>query len=125
MPFPQVDLESFCQPPSLPKKRESRFSHGEDRAPAEAFETGAIKKAASVAHVESMSRAKPASVRPDPSLMLGQFEGRLLLTLFCSCFTEDSYLKVSLTAQVLPPVPHRFLIPQSTLPLKTILKEKR
>ena len=29
-----------------------------------------------------------------------KFEGRMLLHLFASCFTEDSYLKVQLTNQV-------------------------
>ena len=38
--------------------------------------------------------------RADPSLMGEKFEGRMLLHLFASCFTEDSYLKVQLTNQV-------------------------
>ena len=29
-----------------------------------------------------------------------KFEGRMLLHLFASCFTEDSYLRVQLTSQV-------------------------
>ena len=38
--------------------------------------------------------------RPDPSLMGDKFEGRMLIHLLASCFTEDSYLRVQLTSQV-------------------------
>ena len=48
--------------------------------------------------------------RPDPSVMGDKFEGRMLLHLFASCFTEDSYLRVQLTSQVslhiTPSFPH-------------------
>ena len=46
--------------------------------------------------------------RPDPSLMGDKFEGRMLLHLFASCFTEDSYLRVQLTSQVSSPSFHPY-----------------
>merc|ERR1719278_1260013 len=94
----KVDLDSFDQSQPAPKRREARFSQGEERSPSESFEIGAMKKAASLAHVDAGSpRGKHA--RADPSLMGEKFEGRMLLHLFASCFTEDSYLKVQLTNQ--------------------------
>ena len=97
-----------------------------------------MKKAASMAHVDTSPRGKTRSAsimiinklavagtslpvprisfldvlpcRPDPSLMGDKFEGRMLLHLFASCFTEDSYLRVQLTSQVslhiTPSFPH-------------------
>ena len=50
----KVDLATFDQEPT-PKKREMRFSHGEDRTP-DVFDSNMIKKAASVAHVESFTK---------------------------------------------------------------------
>merc|ERR1719278_73104 len=94
----KVDLDSFDQSQPAPKRREARFSQGEERSPSESFEIGAMKKAASLAHVDAGSpRGKHA--RADPSLMGEKFEGRMLLHLFASCFTEDSYLKLQLTNQ--------------------------
>jgi hypothetical protein len=93
----KVDLDSFDQQP-VPKRREARFSQGEERSTSEGgFEIGPMKKAASLAHVDTSPRGK---TRPDPSLMQDKFDGRTLLHLFASCFTEDSYLRVQLTSQV-------------------------
>ena len=94
----KVDLESFDSPQQPPpKKREARFSQGEASSHGEVFETGAIKKSASMATVETSPGRR---VSKDPSLMGERFEGRLLLGMFSNCFTEDNYLRVSLTSQV-------------------------
>ena len=103
-------------------------SQGEERSTSDGFEISPMKKAASMAHVDTSPRGKTRSAsimiinklavagtslpvprisfldvlpcRPDPSLMGDKFEGRMLLHLFASCFTEDSYLRVQLTSQV-------------------------
>ena len=102
----KVDLDSFEPPGGAPKRREARFSQGEER-PAAEFETGAIKKAASVAAVDASPRCRsrcplarsPPAARTDPSLLAGQFEGRHLVSLVAAGFAEDSYLRVALTGQ--------------------------
>jgi len=99
----KVDLTSFDQQSqhTIPRKRETRFSHGEDRAP-EAFESNMIKKAASIAHVESFSKTiKQGTIKGVDKLDVtcDKFEGKLLLNWFTSCFNDDNYLKITLTNQ--------------------------
>eukprot|EP00092_Neocalanus_flemingeri_P034648 GFUD01037690.1.p1 GENE.GFUD01037690.1~~GFUD01037690.1.p1 ORF type:complete len:617 (+),score=161.08 GFUD01037690.1:261-1853(+) len=99
----KVDLTSFDQPAqhTIPRKRETRFSHGEDKAP-EAFESNMIKKAASIAHVESFTKTiKTGTMKGVDKLDVNcdKFEGKLLLNWFTSCFNDDNYLKISLTSQ--------------------------
>jgi len=100
----KVDLTSFDQHPqhTMPRKRDTRFSHGEDKAPDLTFESNMIKKAASIAHVESFTKTvKQGMIKGADKFDMNceKFEGRLLLNWFTSCFNDDSYLKITLTAQ--------------------------
>lgn len=94
----KVELASFDTAEPPPKKREMRFSHGEDKSP-EVFESNMIKKAASVAHVESFSKTvKQGTIKPtDKAVEVEKFKGKELLNLLTSGFSDDNYLKITLT----------------------------
>ena len=93
----KVELASFDTAEPPPKKREMRFSHGEDKTP-EVFESNMIKKAASVAHVESFSKTvKQGTIKPTDKADVEKFKGRELLNLLASGFSDDNYLKLTLT----------------------------
>ena len=105
-----VDLASF-EPPTVqesrtttPRKRELRFSHGEDRQPPDHFDSNLIKKAASVAHVEQFSKTvrqgtlRGAGERGEAGAGAG-LEGRQLLQQLAASFSSDSCLRLSLTSQ--------------------------
>ena len=93
----KVELASFDTAEPPPKKREMRFSQGEDKSP-EVFESNMIKKAASVAHVESFSKTvKQGTIKPTDKVEVEKFKGKELLSLLTSGFSDDNYLKISLT----------------------------
>ena len=93
----KVDLATFDQEPT-PKKREMRFSHGEDRTP-DVFDSNMIKKAASVAHVESFTKTvKSGTIKlSEKSEAVEKIRGRDLLKILTSAFGDDNYLKITLT----------------------------
>ena len=79
------------------RKRELRFSHGEDKTP-DVFDSNMIKKAASIAHVESFSKTvKQGTIKPTDKTEVEKFKGKELLSLLTSGFSDDNYLKISLT----------------------------
>ena len=81
------------------RKRELRFSHGEDKTP-EVFDSNMIKKAASIAHVESFSKTvKLGTIKAGDKAESEKFKGKELLGWLTSGFSEDNYLKITLTSQ--------------------------
>ena len=78
-----------------------RFSHGEDKTP-DVFDSNMIKKAASIAHVESFSKTvkqgtiKAGEKGPGES---EKFKGKELLGWLSTGLSEDNYLKITLTSQ--------------------------
>jgi len=100
----KVDLTSFDQQTqhTMPRKRDARFSHGEDKTPELAFESNMIKKAASIAHVESFTKTvKQGMIKGLDKLDVTseKFEGKQLINWFTTCFNDDNYLKITLTNQ--------------------------
>ena len=72
-----------------------RFSHGEDKTP-DIFDSNMIKKAASVAHVESFSKTvKQGTIKASDKIE--KIKGKDLLKLLTSAFSDDNYLKITLT----------------------------
>ena len=58
-----------------------------------------IKKAASIAHVESFSKTvKQGTIKPGDKVE-EKFKGKELLGWLTSGFSEDNYLKITLTSQ--------------------------
>ena len=100
----KVDLATFEQEaPAPPKKREMRFSHGEDKTPdTAAFDSNMIKKAASVAHVEMFSKTvKQGTIKTGEKQDTAgdRIRGREVLALLTAGLGEDPYLKLTLTAK--------------------------
>ena len=100
----KVDLATFEQEaPAPPKKKEMRFSHGEDKAPdTAAFDSNMIKKAASVAHVEMFSKTvKQGTIKPGEKQDTAgeRIRGKEVLALLAAGLGEDPYLKLTLTAK--------------------------
>ena len=79
-----------------------RFSHGEDKTP-DAFDSNMIKKAASIAHVESFSKTvKQGTIKAGEKGLVGEsdkFTGKELLGWLSTGLSEDNYLKITLTSQ--------------------------
>ena len=96
----KVELASFDTADPIPKKREMRFSHGEDKTP-DVFDSNMIKKAASVAHVESFSKTvKQGTIKTTDKTdkaEVEKFTGKELLNVLSSGFSDDNYLKITLT----------------------------
>ena len=81
-----------------------RFSHGEDKTP-DVFDSNMIKKAASIAHVESFSKTvKQGTIKAGEKGEKGpgeseKFKGKELLGWLSTGLSEDNYLKITLTSQ--------------------------
>ena len=80
-----------------PNKRQGmRFSHGEDKAPGDVFDSNMIKKAASVAHVETFSKTvKTGTIKTEQQQE--RFRGKELVNMLSSGLSDDNYLQLSLT----------------------------
>ena len=76
-----------------------RFSHGEDKTP-DVFDSNMIKKAASIAHVESFSKTvKQGTIKAGEKGESEKFTGKELLGWLSTGLSEDNYLKITLTSQ--------------------------
>ena len=78
-----------------------RFSHGEDKSP-DVFDSNMIKKAASIAHVESFSKTVKQGTIKAGEKGTGEsekFTGKELLGWLSTGLCEDNYLKITLTSQ--------------------------
>ena len=72
-----------------------RFSHGEDKTP-DIFDSNMIKKAASVAHVETFSKTvKTGTIKTEQQQE--RFRGKELVNMLSSGLSDDNYLQLSLT----------------------------